>query len=318
VLPRDLHIDDAVAGAQAAEQAGLDEVWVVEDCFFGGGVATAAIVLEATSRITVGIGILPAVTRNAAFTAMELATLANRHPGRLAAGLGHGMSGWMRQIGALPASPLTALAETLDVVALLLAGETVTVDGRYVKLDAVRLDAPPSSAPPLFAGVRGPKSLELSGRFADGTILAEPASAQYIRDARRIIGIGQALADRHQHHRIVAYNIFASDDDGAAARTTARKTVVSAMGPHALAHIAPLWFGAELAAHIAAARPVTDIPDSWLGELAIAGTPSHCAATIAALGEAGADSCVLLPPEDAQLTDVVAQAAVVRTLVHQG
>ena len=41
-----------------------------------------------------------AVARNAAFTAMEIAALAELYPARLIIGLGHGMAGWMRQIGA--------------------------------------------------------------------------------------------------------------------------------------------------------------------------------------------------------------------------
>ena len=67
--------------ARQAEEAGLDEVWVVEDCFFTGRRgAVAASVLAATERITVGIGVLPTVARNPAIAAMELATLAELHP----------------------------------------------------------------------------------------------------------------------------------------------------------------------------------------------------------------------------------------------
>jgi len=41
----------------------------------------------------------------------------------------------------------------------LLAGERVTMHGRHVHLDDVRLDQPPSPLPPLLAGVRGPESM---------------------------------------------------------------------------------------------------------------------------------------------------------------
>jgi hypothetical protein len=47
--------------------------------------------LAATTRIAVGIGIMPAGARNVCFAAMEPATLAQLYPGRLIAGIGHGM-----------------------------------------------------------------------------------------------------------------------------------------------------------------------------------------------------------------------------------
>ena len=65
MLPRDLPADQFRPYAQRAEALGFDELWVVEDCFFRGGVAQAAAALAMTDRIRVGIGILPAAVRNA-------------------------------------------------------------------------------------------------------------------------------------------------------------------------------------------------------------------------------------------------------------
>ncbi len=93
MLPRDLAAAEIVPFARRAEELGFGEVWIVEDLGFHGGIAQAATVLAVTSRIRVGIGILPAGARNVAFTAMELATLARLHPGRLVAGIGHGVPG---------------------------------------------------------------------------------------------------------------------------------------------------------------------------------------------------------------------------------
>src|SRR6516165_10501606 len=46
--------------ARAAEDSGLDELWLWGDCFWGGAVAAASAVLAWTSRLRVGIGVLPA------------------------------------------------------------------------------------------------------------------------------------------------------------------------------------------------------------------------------------------------------------------
>lgn len=196
MFPCRIPADRLVRLSREAELSGLDELWVVEDCFYTGGIANAATALAATEAITVGIGVLPTVARNAAIAAMELATLATLHPGRLIAGFGHGVPDWMRQIGEYPPSPLAALRETLSAVRRLLAGERITVDGKHVRLDDVGLEFPPAVVPPVLAGVRGPKSLAISGAEADGTILAEPASpgtcAPRVRRSKPVVAISRA------------------------------------------------------------------------------------------------------------------------------
>src|SRR5215217_8201800 len=60
MLPRDLPAAHVLPYARRAEELGFDELWVVEDLGFRGGVAQAGAVLGATERIVVGIGIMPA------------------------------------------------------------------------------------------------------------------------------------------------------------------------------------------------------------------------------------------------------------------
>jgi hypothetical protein len=45
--------------ARAAEAAGLDEMWVWEDCFWASGTSGVVAALAATERITVGVSLLP-------------------------------------------------------------------------------------------------------------------------------------------------------------------------------------------------------------------------------------------------------------------
>ena len=154
--------------ARSVEAAGLDELWVWEDCFKESGVAAAGIALASTSRIRVGIGLMPTPLRNVALTAMEVATLAGAFPGRLMPGIGHGVQAWMGQVGARAKSPLGLLEEYATALRALLAGETVTTDGAYVHLEGVRLDWPPRPVPPLFIGGTGPRSVRLAAELGDG------------------------------------------------------------------------------------------------------------------------------------------------------
>lgn len=139
MLPRDLPVDQVLPFVRRAEELGFAEVWVVEDLGFRGGMAQAAAALAVTERIRVGVGILPVGARNVAFAAMEAATVAELFPGRLHLGIGHGMPDWMRQIGAWPASPVTAFEEYVTALRALLRGEEVTVDGRYVHLSLIHI-----------------------------------------------------------------------------------------------------------------------------------------------------------------------------------
>lgn len=283
--------------ARRAEAAGFDELWVVEDCFFSGGVAAAAAALGATTRISVGLGILPAGPRNAAFTAMEFATLARIYPGRFAGGIGHGMPTWMAQVGSAVASPLTLLEERLTVVRSLLQGSTVTTAGRYTHLDEVKLAAPPAAVPPVYAGVRGPRSLELAGRAADGTILAEPVTVEYLQAARGHIATGAAQAGRAGHHPVVAYSVFAAAADPPEARATAGAALSRAFVPGTQAHLAGLDFAGELTERLRVAAEAgvpAKLDDDWVDRLTVSGTPAQCAARISELHAAGADSVCLI------------------------
>ncbi|MGA9870766.1 MAG: LLM class flavin-dependent oxidoreductase [Rhodococcus sp. (in: high G+C Gram-positive bacteria)] len=210
VLRPDLPPETIVDRAREADEAGVDEVWLWEDCFYSGGIATAAVVLASTRGVCVGIGVLPTPLRNIALTAMEIATLARVHPGRLRVGLGHGVQSWMGQVGNRVQSPMTLLREQMGALTSLLAGDTVTVHGRYVDLTDVGLDWPPPQVPPLLIGATGPKTLALSGELAAGTILTSDTDPEQLRVAcNHIAGSPK--------HEIVVYVECTDDDEASAA-----------------------------------------------------------------------------------------------------
>ncbi|MEW2291678.1 LLM class flavin-dependent oxidoreductase [Streptomyces sp. NPDC006743] len=249
--------------ARLADEAGLEELWLWEDCFLEGGISTAAAALAWTERVRVGVGLLPVPLRNVAVTAMEAATLHRLFPGRARLGVGHGVQDWMGQVGARAESPLTLLREHLTALRALLGGERVTTDGRYVRLTDVALDWPPpaGSDVPVLAGATGPRTLRLSGEAADGTILTIATSAEGVRRARRLIDEGREAAGRDDPHRVVVY-------------------LLAATGPDAERRLR-----AELAAEGLSAVP----------GLGVAGDAQDVAKAVSVLADAGADTVVLQP-----------------------
>jgi 5,10-methylenetetrahydromethanopterin reductase len=299
------------AFARRAEDLGFSELWVVEDCFYNSGIAAAAVALASTQAIRVGLGIMPAVVRNPAFTAMEIATLARTFPGRFLPGIGHGVTEWMKQIGAFPKSQLAALGETAQVVRRLLAGDTVTFHSEHVHLDNVKLEFPPADAPPVLLGVRGPKSLTMSGCYADGTLLAEQTSPAYLRWAREQIAQGQTRAERTgDPHHITVYMLAAVDEDGSAARARLRSLLGSWLAYGNNDYTRALGIDKELDALIAGgANLQTDLPEEWVKEMSVAGTADECADRIKRLLDAGATSVVLVP-EQLSITGLDALAGI--------
>ncbi|MFC4947238.1 LLM class flavin-dependent oxidoreductase [Pseudonocardia sp. GCM10023141] len=190
---------------QSAEAAGIDELWLWEDCFLEGGFTAAAAALAWSGELRVGIGLLPVPLRNPALAAMEIATLARMFPGRFLPGIGHGVLDWMAQVGAGVPSPMTLLREYTVAVRELLHGATVTTDGRFVRLAGVALDWPPAVVPPLLVGGRGPKTLRLAGELADGVLLDVAISRDQIRAAVDVVEEGAAAAGRTEAPRVVVY-----------------------------------------------------------------------------------------------------------------
>jgi alkanesulfonate monooxygenase SsuD/methylene tetrahydromethanopterin reductase-like flavin-dependent oxidoreductase (luciferase family) len=231
--------------ARVAEDSGLDDLWVWEDSFKQSGIPFATAALAWTSRIRVGITLLPVPYRNAALAAMEFATIARMFPGRFVAGIGHGVQEWMAQAGVRADSPLTLLREQAVAIRRLLAGETVTVGGRYVQLEQVRLDWPPEPVPPLMIGGSGPRSIALAAELGDGNLLTNALTDDEIRGIAARVADARAAAGLSGDHEIVACEVVATGPD-------AQKRVDAEL---------PLW-GAEPGKGIGAAGSADDIAAS--------------------------------------------------------
>lgn len=294
--------------ARRLEAAGVEQLWVIEDCFFTAGVSLAAAALAVTERLTVGTGILPAVARNPAVTAMEIATLGNLAPGRFVAGIGHGVQSWMQQMGARTPSPLTTLDETITVVKRLLAGEEVTFDGRHVHLDRVRLDQPPATVPPVLAGVVQEKSLAVAGRVADGVIFGEGVGPTYV-------GWAIDRAGRPDGFRVATFSLLAVADD----RREAYSNVAGFVAGLARARyfvLAMLPFFEEVFERVArdGDDALLDMPADYWREIGAIGTMDDALAHVEAMEAVGVGSISIFPgPELATAWELLPQVVALAT-----
>lgn len=301
--------------AAQGERGGFAELWLAEDYFMTGGIAGAALALAATDHIPVGLGVVSAVARHPALLAMEVATLAHAHPGRVRPALGLGVPGWLDQMGLRPPSPLRAVREATTSLGALLRGAELDTPTSTFHFDGVQLAYPldPAYVPPIHLGVAGPKMLRLSGEVADGTLASVLAGADYVRWARAQIAEGAATANRDpDRHALTVFAICSVDDDAPTARAPLRDTVafyLAAGGANALTDA--YGISDELTAMIerGGVDAVRDeMPDTWIRDLTVSGTPQDCVTAIRRLLDAGADKVCLFPVPHTR-TDHILQTA---------
>lgn len=205
------------SAVRAAQNAGLRELWVWEDCFLESGIASAAAALAWSDDLVVGIGLMPTPLRNVAVAAMEIATLERMFPGRVRIALGHGIQEWMGQAGVRAASPLTLMREYVTALRALLSGQCVTVSGRYVSLTDVELGWVPETAPRLLIGATGPKTLQLAGEIGDDVLLDSLMSPEMVTHALTEVDAGAPSGRRAPDFSTVVY-LRAFTGDGAVAQ----------------------------------------------------------------------------------------------------
>ncbi len=168
------------AQAQAAEAAGADGVWISSHLFLRDPFTLAAAVLAATSRVRATLMAVSPHVMHPVHMAMAAATLDELAPGRVALCVGTGAPDDLAAAGVTPRRPLRALRETVEVVRALLGGEPVTYAGELFRVDHRRLGPGRRPVPIVLAAAR-PRALALAGAVADGVVLSNASSVEFVR-----------------------------------------------------------------------------------------------------------------------------------------
>ncbi len=167
----DLALAEYVTLAQAAEYAGFDQFWVSNDLFLRSATVILAAVGAATKHIEIGSGIFNPYTINPAEIAMFAATMDELSHCRFNLGLAAGAADFLEWVGLSQPQPLNAMRETIVAIRALLAGERVSLSGKFLQWgEEAYLRFPAPRVTPIYLGAMGPGMLRLAGELADGVL----------------------------------------------------------------------------------------------------------------------------------------------------
>jgi 5,10-methylenetetrahydromethanopterin reductase len=224
-------LDKVIATAKLAEELGFSYFGHADQRFHGEKDAFVALAADAIATHTISLGpcVSDPYSRMPAMLAVAIASLDELSGGRAVLSLGAGGSGFT-EMHLERTQPNVALRECVKIVRALLAGESVTFDGRLFKLTDAKLRFDVRSDIPIYIATRSPKNLELAGEIADGAIIATYVSKPQLEFAMDRVRTGAERAGRTVSDVTVISWVYASiSDDGRQAVENVRPFVTQAL-----------------------------------------------------------------------------------------
>ena len=170
--------EETRAFASIAEGVGLDSIWVFDHLLFrfegepDEGPHEAWTTLTALApvvpRVELGALVMCSSFRPAGVMAKMAATLDDLSGGRLTLGIGAGWHAPEYEAFGLPFDHRVGrFAEDLEIIARLLRGETVDLDGQWRQYRRAVLLPPPARRTPILVASKGERMLRLTATWAD-------------------------------------------------------------------------------------------------------------------------------------------------------
>jgi alkanesulfonate monooxygenase SsuD/methylene tetrahydromethanopterin reductase-like flavin-dependent oxidoreductase (luciferase family) len=265
--------------AVAAEEAGLDEVWLTEHHFADDGYCPALLpvagaIAARTTRIRIGTKVLLMPFHDPIRLAEDVAVVDIISGGRLDIGIAAGYRHEeFAAFGIDRGERAARTREGIDVLELALSGDPFSYRGRFHAYESVQVTPPPVQRPvPIWVGGRSEKPLQRAAAAGRHLQLAdfdpELCAADVATYASALAAAGRDLAD---HEVAAVASVFVDED-------TERARALAAPHLHYQQAQYQRWFAA-------AGDRTTDMPvtDGTLPPGCLAGTPDEVLHAIAAV-----------------------------------
>ncbi len=174
-VERDVRWPEYLAMARAAEEVGFDSIWIGDHLLYDDperapweAFTLLSALAAVTSRVTLGPLVACAGFHAPGILAKMAATIDEVSQGRFILGVG---SGWNRRefdaFGVPYDKRVSRFEEAFTIIRGLLAGERVTLDGKYHQADDAVLLPKPARRVPLMIGSNGPRMLSIALPYVD-------------------------------------------------------------------------------------------------------------------------------------------------------
>ncbi|HXZ06083.1 MAG TPA: LLM class flavin-dependent oxidoreductase [Ktedonobacteraceae bacterium] len=161
-------VETAINKIRAAEQAGVEQVWMTQSVGMLDTLTLFAVAAAQTTRIRFGTSIVPVYPRHPLVMALQAVTIDTLAPGRLRLGVGTSHRHLMESMyGLSMISPLLYLREYVEVMRDVLWEGKVDHQGKFFKVAA---SFPRTAQIPLLISALGEKAFHLAGEISDGAI----------------------------------------------------------------------------------------------------------------------------------------------------
>ena len=215
-------LDGLLARIKQAEDDGFDSFWIPHISARGYDALTVlSMAGMQTSRIELGVGVVPTYPRHPAALAQQALTTATATNGRFILGIGPSHRPGMEEGFGIPYDrPALHTREYLSVMRPLLEEGAVQFNGEFfnVNLELAALERP---ACPILVSALAPQMLNLAGQLADGTVtwMAGPRTIETHITPR--IQRAAENSGRGQPRVCVGLPTAATDDENAGRRKAA-------------------------------------------------------------------------------------------------
>jgi F420-dependent oxidoreductase-like protein len=283
LYPETRRIDAVRELAQRSDEQGFHGMWLGSAFGFDPIMALAA-AGDCTSRVQLGVAVVPTWPRHPLVMAQQAATASVLCGGRFRLGVGPSHAPVMGMYGIEMDRPISHLREYLTIVRTLLREGKVSHEGDRYRVNGF-LDVEGSMPVPVMLGVLQPRMARLAGGHADGA-LCWLGPAEYLRDVvAPNIEAGAAAMDRPPPPLIAELPCALSTSREAVHEMAARELGIY---PH-------MPFYRALFESAGVALDGRRWSDEMIDASVLYGDEDRLAAKIRALFDAGADEVALSP-----------------------
>ncbi|NDJ53208.1 MAG: LLM class flavin-dependent oxidoreductase [Chloroflexi bacterium] len=212
--------------AQQVNQYDFDVVSVYHDLPHHPSYAALLLMAPHISKARIGPAAVSPFRTHPLDIAAQAALLDQLAPGRTYIGMARGA--WLEDHSvAVPAKPISAMREAVDLTLAILRGEAGYRGERYRLAEHVSAPyALPEQVPPLMIGTWGRKLCALAGEIAHEVKIGGSANPDVVPVIADYIAVGEAKAGRESGSvSVVVGAVTVVDEDREAARQAARRSV---------------------------------------------------------------------------------------------